>query len=214
MARTTGWGEQRVELKIERNGSVGARLTSSWRANRRKLSLRLAVANVLAALLPHDMFNHRRAAFYRSAGMQIGAGTQILGPLTLLGWESIPEFVVIGSECALETPCTISAAARVHIGDRVNMGPEVMILTGSHKLGGIERRCGAYAFAPVEIGDGSWIGARVTILPGVTIGPGCVISAGSVVTRSMPAHSMVAGNPARVIGKLDESTPVSLEEAH
>lgn len=53
--------------------------------------------------------------------------------------------------------------------------------------------------APVVIGDGVWIGARATILKGVTIGDGAVVAAGAVVTRDVPAHSLVAGVPARVV---------------
>lgn len=186
-----------------RERDIPARIARSWRANTRKIHLRLAVAHLIARLPPHDMFNHRRAAAYRAAGIRVSPSAQILGPLTLLGWENIERFLQIGDEAALETPCTISLCAPVRIGHKVHTGQEVMILTGSHHIGGTEKRCGPYDFAPVEIGDGCWIGARALILPGVSIGPGCVVAAGAVVTRSMPPNSIVAGNPARVIGKLD-----------
>jgi acetyltransferase-like isoleucine patch superfamily enzyme len=123
--------------------------------------------------------------------------------LTLLGWEGMLDFLDIDADTALETPCTLSLGARLRIGRNVHMGPEVMILTGTHHVGSSENRCGAYAFRSVEIGDGTWIGARSVILPGVSIGEGCVISAGSVVTRSMPANTVIAGNPARVVSRLD-----------
>ncbi len=169
----------------------------------RKVHPRLSLAHLLAGLLPHDMFDHRRAAIYRAAGLRIGRGAQILGPLTLRGWEGVPHLLEIGDSAALETPCTITLCAPVRIGARVHLAQDVIIFTGTHHIGDAERRCGPLTAEPVEIGDGSWIGARVVILPGVSIGPGCVVNAGAVVTRSMPPHSLVAGNPARVVGKLD-----------
>jgi maltose O-acetyltransferase len=74
-----------------------------------------------------------------------------------------------------------------------------MILTTSHKLGPSAHRAGKHDLLPVEIGDGAWIGARATILPGVTIGRGAVVSAGSVVNKNVPPNSIVAGTPARVV---------------
>lgn len=194
-----------VENHTMQYRAVFGRLTRSWHANARKIHPRLSLAHLVARLLPHDMFNHRRSAVYRWAGLRLGCGTQILGPLTLLGWEGLPRLLEIGDDAAIETPCTISLCAPVRIGHRVHTGQDVMILTGSHRIGDATRRCGPYEFAPVEIGNGSWIGARAVILPGVTIGEGCVVSAGSVIARSMPANSLVAGNPARVIGKPDDS---------
>lgn len=99
----------------------------------------------------------------------------------------------------------------VTIGEFCDFGPNVTIVTPLHPMLSDERRrlmcpdgtakrlCWA---KPVVIGDGCWICANVTILPGVTIGENCVIGAGSVVTRSIPANSFAAGNPCRVIRTL------------
>ena len=101
----------------------------------------------------------------------------------------------------------------VTIGEFCDFGPNVTIVTPLHTMLSDERRrlmcpdgtakrlCWA---KPVVIGDGCWICANVTILPGVTIGENCVIGAGSVVTRSIPANSFAAGNPCRVIRTLTE----------
>ena len=59
--------------------------------------------------------------------------------------------------------------------------------------------------APVVIGDNRWLGGGVTVLPDVTIGPGCVVGAGSVVTRDIPADSLAAGNPCRVLRPITEA---------
>lgn len=90
----------------------------------------------------------------------------------------------------------------VTIGNDVMMGPECMIFTNNH---GMERRDvpmwkqRSSDIKPVVIGNDVWIGARVIILPGVHVGDGAVIGAGSVVTKDVPPYGIVAGNPARLI---------------
>lgn len=95
-------------------------------------------------------------------------------------------------------------ASGVTIGKDVMMGPECMIFTANHGMehnGTAMWRQPHEEMKPVVIGDDVWIGARVTILPGVHIGDGCVIGAGSVVTKNVEPYSIVGGNPARVIRK-------------
>lgn len=79
---------------------------------------------------------------------------------------------------------------------------QVLILTTSHEIGPQGQRAAALEARPVCIGSGAWLGARCTILPGVTIGAGAIIAAGAVVSRDVPANTMVAGIPARVIKSL------------
>jgi maltose O-acetyltransferase len=89
--------------------------------------------------------------------------------------------------------------AGVSIGDQSLLGPQVIVLTSTHPI--VEEysvsRAGPSFSLPVSIGSGCWIGARVTILPGVTVGDGCVIAAGSVVTTSCEPNGLYAGVPAR-----------------
>ncbi|KAH7723996.1 hypothetical protein AAVH_08434 [Aphelenchoides avenae] len=94
--------------------------------------------------------------------------------------------------------------AKVTIGDNVFVAPNVSIHTAGHPLD-VERRNGGLEFAhPVKICNNCWIGAGVNILPGVTIGEGCVIGAGSVVTKDIPANSLAVGVPAKVVKKLND----------
>ena len=100
----------------------------------------------------------------------------------------------VGINCEVYGPVTI--------GDNVMMGPEVVIYTRGHNhertdITMIEQ--GFEEVRPVTIGNDVWIGRRVMIMPGVTIGNGCIIGAGAVVTKSMPDYSVIGGVPAKVI---------------
>lgn len=87
-------------------------------------------------------------------------------------------------------------------------GPGINILSATHQTDVQSRRDGVEFALPVVIGDDCWIGGNVSILPGVTIGNGCTIGAGSVVTKSIPAYSVAVGSPARVIKKVAETEPM------
>ena len=97
---------------------------------------------------------------------------------------------------------TILDEALVTIGDDCFCGPNVSIYTACHSTDPVERNSRREWAKPVSIGNSVWIGGDVTILPGVTIGDNCTIGAGSVVTRDIPANSVAASNPARVIKTL------------
>lgn len=104
----------------------------------------------------------------------------------------------------------VEAKAPVTIGKNVSFGPQVMILTTTHEMGPATFRAGNPPTAmPVTISDGVWVGARATILPGVTIGPGAVVAAGAVVATDLPANAIYGGVPAKLIRTLDEDAPVS-----
>ena len=95
----------------------------------------------------------------------------------------------------------------VKIGKYVMMGPECFIYTRNHKFDSLDRpMCfqGFDTYKPVTIGDDVWIGGRVIILPGVNIGEGAIIGAGSVVTKNVEPYTVVAGNPAKVLKKRNE----------
>lgn len=95
----------------------------------------------------------------------------------------------------------ISFLGKVHIGSRTLFGPNVQIYTAEHPLRPEDRNGtkGRESARPIRIGNDCWIGGAAIILPGVTIGDGVTVGAGSVVTRDVPARSVVVGNPARVV---------------
>lgn len=104
----------------------------------------------------------------------------------------------IGDRVFINSGVIVVSVLEVTIGNDVAIANEAYIMdTDSH---GVEGR--PVKNAPVRIGDGSWIGARAIILPGVTIGRRCLVAAGAVVSRDVPDDTLVAGNPAKVIREL------------
>ncbi|KAL0058754.1 hypothetical protein AAF712_014562 [Marasmius tenuissimus] len=88
------------------------------------------------------------------------------------------------------------------IGDRVQMAFNVSLLTATHSTSVLSRMKFVEYGLPIVIGDDVWIGSNVQVMPGVIIGKGCTIGAGSVVTKDIPEYSVAVGCPARVIKKL------------
>ena len=93
--------------------------------------------------------------------------------------------------------------APVRFGDNVFIAPNCGFYTAGHPLEAEERNKGLEYARPITVGNNVWIGAQVCVLPGVTIGDNCVIGAGSVVTKDIPANSVAVGNPCRVIKKIE-----------
>jgi maltose O-acetyltransferase len=92
--------------------------------------------------------------------------------------------------------------APITIGDDVQVGPNVQLLTPTHPVEPQVRRDKWESAAPITIGDNVWIGGGAIVLAGVTVGDDAVIGAGAVVTRDVPARTVVVGNPARVAREL------------
>lgn len=92
--------------------------------------------------------------------------------------------------------------APVEFGDNVFIAPNCGFYTAGHPLDAEERNKGLEYAHPIKVGNNVWIGAQVCVLPGVTIGDNCVIGAGSVVVRDIPANSVAVGNPCKVIKKI------------
>jgi acetyltransferase-like isoleucine patch superfamily enzyme len=120
----------------------------------------------------------RRATIYMGAEIRHPAAIEI-GEGTVIGHHAIPD-----------------ARSGLRIGRNVNFSTGVWIWTVHHDF-----RSPAFAdvCGPVTIGDHAWLGCRVVVLPGVTIGEGAVVAAGAVVTKDVPLYTMVAGKPARKI---------------
>jgi maltose O-acetyltransferase len=108
------------------------------------------------------------------------------------------ENIFLGTRCFFNFNCVVLDVCAVRIGDYTLFGPAVQIYTATHPMEAELRRTREFA-RPVTIGSDVWVGGGAIICPGVTIGSRCVIGAGSVVTRDIPADVFAAGNPCRVI---------------
>ena len=105
----------------------------------------------------------------------------------------------IGKRVFINAGCQFQDQGGITIGDDVLVGPQTIIATLNHDPDP-EKRGGMFA-KPVVICDKVWLGARVTVCPGVTIGEGAIVGAGAVVTKDVPPRTVVAGVPAKVIRK-------------
>jgi maltose O-acetyltransferase len=160
----------------------------------------------------------RRAAvltkeFNESSPVEAGARRRILAELLgSLGedTEIRPPFYCdygfhthIGARTFVNFGLVALDVAPIRIGDDVQVGPRVQLLTPTHPLEPELRRAKWEAAEPITVGDNVWLGGGVIICPGVTIGSDTVVGAGSVVTRDLPAGVLAVGTPASVVRSLD-----------
>ncbi len=135
-------------------------------------------------------------------GLRTGSNGKIRDFTILFGGPKNP--VTIGDNFFIGAHCYINGVAGLTIGSRVTIAHGAMIFTdsGPNTSPLLQKRFPIES-KPVNIGDDVWIGAGAMILPGVTIGSRCVIGAGSVVKDDVPDGSIVAGQPAKVIGNIE-----------
>ena len=118
----------------------------------------------------------------------------------------------VGRNVFINQACMLNDIGGIEIGDDVMIGPRVSLLTAGHPLDPDRRRRQIVA-APITIERNVWLGAGATVLQGVTVGSDAVVAAGAIVTRDVPARTLVAGVPARVVREIgadgrDCGTPV------
>ena len=111
--------------------------------------------------------------------------------------------IQLGDSVFMNFNCCILDVMPVIIGNNVMLGPSVQIYTATHPLEAEARNSGREFAKPITIGNDVWIGGGAIINPGVTIGNGAVIGSGAVVTKDVPDHVFVGGNPAKIIKEID-----------
>jgi acetyltransferase-like isoleucine patch superfamily enzyme len=155
-------------------------------------------------ILQWNLSNRVRLYFYRSSGMKVGEKTHIFRKCELQHLEGIS----IGDNCVIGHRCRLDGRGRLIIGNNVNVSSDTILETGSHEYSTF-----ACIFKPIVIEDNVWVGTRTTILQGVTIGEGAIVGAGSVVTRNVDPYTIVAGVPAKPIGKRPKEISYQLKGA-
>lgn len=146
-----------------------------------------------------SFFEKSRADLARAIlGAKIGRNVRLRANID---FGNDPTGITIGDGCYINRRCTLFAdwGCAITLGNNVWLGPEVMLWTGSHTIGPREQRCGTGVSSPIVLGDGCWVGARATILAGVTVGTGCVVGASALVAKDVLPDSLAVGVPAKVI---------------
>lgn len=112
--------------------------------------------------------------------------------------------VKFGKNVFVNYNCTFLTPGGIEIGDNCWIGPDVKLYTAIHPIDSQKRNTGIGSAKPIEIGANCWLGGNVTIVPGVKIGNGSVIGAGSVVTKDIPENCIAAGNPCKVLRYIEK----------
>lgn len=121
--------------------------------------------------------------------------------------------ITVGDSVFVNYDCIFLDVAPITIGSRVLIAPRVYLYTAGHPTDAQVRSTGLEFGLPITIGDDAWIGGSAVILPGVTIGAGSIIAAGSVVTKDIPAGVIAAGNPCRVLREITDEDHLKWEAA-
>lgn len=174
-----------------------------------RIQPRIRLVHLVAGILPESMFGPIRCWALRRAGAYVGYRSAFYGRIRLHGFRPKGSDLYLGDRVRISPRMSIDLSGPVRFEDDVCIGHDVMVLTADHQVGPPTRRCEKILPRPVTIRRGAWIGARATILPGVTIGEGSIVAAGSTVFRDVPANSLVGGSPARVIRMLDAEATAS-----
>ncbi len=143
----------------------------------------------------------KRAKLLKELFAEIGEGCYIEPPLHA-NWGG--KHCHLGKNVYFNFNVTLVDDTHIYVGDYTKFGPNVVIATAGHPILPSLREQAYQYNMPVKIGKCVWLGASVIVLPGVEIGDNCVIGAGSVVTKNIPANSVAVGNPCKVIREIGE----------
>ena len=122
--------------------------------------------------------------------------------------------IAVGSHVFVNYDCIFLDVAPITIGDRVLIGPRTCLYTAGHPIAPEVRDTELEFGLPITLEDSVWLGGNVVVCPGVTIGRGSIIAAGSVVTRDIPSNVIAAGNPCRILRPITDEDRAKWEAQH
>ncbi len=177
---------QQVEIVLS-NGERNEPLKERFRRSRRKILVH--ALNVAASILGDDIITTAlRRQILRVGRCSYPRSSRLYGGT----WFTEPANLIVGTRCFSNRRCYFDLYDSVQIADDVVIGHGNTVITSEHRVGSASRRAGSVTGSPVVFRAGAWLGANVTVLPGVTIGVG----AGAVVSRSVPPNHLAVGVPA------------------
>jgi acetyltransferase-like isoleucine patch superfamily enzyme len=142
-----------------------------------------------------------RALFARLTGTAVDASFWLLPPF----YTDFGKNIRVGRNVFINHACEFMDRGGITVEDDVLIGPKVNLITISHPLDPSTRRS-TYC-APIVIKKGAWLGAAVSVMPGVTIGENAVVASNAVVSRDVPDNAVVAGVPAQIVKHIDAARP-------
>jgi len=193
-------GKKGIAFTDKHDNQIGLSLVVNKIFNRLSnylLDIELFILHLVSLHIP---FYAVRMAFYKMFGVKVGKGSTIHMGVKFF----YPKGVSIGDDTKVGDRTFLDGRDKLVIGNHVDIASEVMIYNSEHDINDEYFRA---VVAPVSIGDYVFIGPRAIILPGVNIGKGAVVAAGAVVTKNIDNFSIVAGVPAKPIGKRNNINP-------
>jgi len=151
------------------------------------------VWGVFGRLTPRWCLNGWRVRLLRLFGAKIGRDCIVRN--TAVCWK--PDNLTVGDNSWIDSDVNLYSVDRITIGSNCVVSTGAFLCTATHD---IRKEDFPLTTAPIVMEDGAWVAARAIVLPGVTLHEGCVVGAGAVVTKDVPAWTIVAGNPAREVG--------------
>jgi acetyltransferase-like isoleucine patch superfamily enzyme len=142
----------------------------------------------------------QQSALKELMGCEPAEGLTVLAPV----YFDYGKYTHLGKGTFVNHGCYFMDGGTIHIGEHVFIGPFCGFYTASHPINYTDRNKGLERALPITVGDNCWFGANVSVMQGVTIGSGCVIAAGSVVTTDIPDNCMAAGVPATIKKRINQ----------